>query len=138
MTRDCVGGDPAEEPAIVAEMDRRSPLDKLAAAKDVPVDIAAGSNDGHNGAPIPIWHSLAAFNVIAEAVGERGVSANEIAQLSRHEPGLDSPTYSDQVTDPTFGRRILLRRYAGNSRITIFEGGHEGIPNAALAWFDLH
>jgi len=81
---------------------------------------------------------LAAFNVIAEAVGEPGVSADEIDQLSRHEPELDSPKDSDQVIDPTIGRRILLRRYAQESRITIFEGGHEGIPDAALAWFDSH
>jgi poly(3-hydroxybutyrate) depolymerase len=138
MTRRCVGGNPGDDPSIAAEMDRRSPLYGLAAAKDVPVDIAAGSYDGHNGAPIPIWHSLAAFNVIAEAVVGQKVTADEIEQLSRHEPRLDTPKESDKVVDPTFGRQILLRRYAHNSRVTIFEGGHEGLPDAALAWFDTH
>lgn len=138
MTRRCVGGDPGDDPSIAAEMDRRSPLHGLAAAKGIPVDIAAGSYDGHNGAPIPIWHSLAAFNVIAEAGGGQIVSADEIAQLSRHEPRLDNPKDSDKVVDSTFGRQILLRRYAHNSRVTIFEGGHEGLPDAALAWFDAH
>jgi cephalosporin-C deacetylase-like acetyl esterase len=138
MTRRCMGGDPGEDSSIAAEMDRRSPLNNLAAAKDIPVDIAAGSFDGHNGAPIPIWHSLAAFNVIAESVGAQKVTADEIAQLSRHEPRLDTPKESDKIVDPTFGRQVLLRRYAHNSRVTIFEGGHEGIPDAALAWFDAH
>ena len=138
MTRRCVGGDPGDDPSIAAEMDRRSPLHRLAAANNIPVDIAAGSYDGHNGAPIPIWHSLAAFNVIAEALGGELVSADEILQLGRHEPRLNNPKDSDMLEDPTFGRRILLRRYAHKSRVTIFEGGHEGLPDAALAWFDAH
>ena len=138
MTRRCMGGNPGDDPRIAAEMDRRSPLHGLAAAKEIPVDIAAGSRDGHNGAPIPVWHSLVAFNVIAEAVGGQKVSADEIAQLSRHEPRLDNPRESDMIADSTFGRRILLRRYAHNSRVTVFEGDHEGLPGAALAWFDAH
>jgi len=109
--------------------------DRLAEAKNVPLDIAAGS---HDGAPIPIWHSLVAFNVIAEAVGDPGITAEEIDQLSHHEPGLDNPRESDRVVDPSFGRRILLRRFAGESRITIFEGAHDVIPAATLAWFDAH
>lgn len=138
MTRQCVGGDPADDSAIGVEMDRRSPLYRLADAKNVPLDIAAGGHDGHDGAPIPVWHSLVAFNVIAEALGEPGVAAEEIDQLSRHEPGLENPKESDRVVDPSFGRRILLRRDAGESRITIFEGAHDVIPGAALAWFDAH
>jgi hypothetical protein len=136
MTRQCIGGDPAGNPAIANEMHRRSPLYELARAKDVPLEIAAGSLDGHDGAPIPIWHSLIAFNAIAEAVGEPGVSADEIAQLSRHEPRLDQPRESDQIVDATYGRNILLRRHSGKARVTIFEGAHERIPGAALAWFD--
>jgi len=138
MTRQCIGGDPAESPAIANEMRRRSPLHELEQAKNVPLEIAAGVFDGHDGAPIPIWHSLMAFNVIAEAVGEPGVSAEEIAQLSRHEPRLDHPKETDEVVDPTFGRHIFLRRYAGKTRVTIFEGAHERLPGAALAWFDAH
>jgi len=138
MTRQCVGGDPAGNPAIANEMRRRSPLYELERAKNVPLEIAAGSLDGHDGAPIPIWHSLFAFNAIAEAVGEQGISAEEIAQLSRHEPRLDAPEETDEIVDPTYGRRIYLRRYAGKSRVTIFEGAHERIPGAALAWFDAH
>ena len=138
MTRQCIGGDPAESPAIANEMRRRSPLHEMAQAKNVPLDIAAGSLDGHDGAPIPIWHSLMAFNAIAEAVGEPGVSSEEIAHLSRHESCLDRPKETDQVDDATYGRNILLRRHAGKARVTIFEGAHEIIPGAALAWFDAH
>jgi len=138
MTRQCVGGDPAKDPAVADEMERRSPLRGLTRAASVPLDLAAGRFDGHDGAPIPIWHSIAAFNVIAEAVGAPIVTAEEIAQLARHDPHLDDPTPSDLVEDPSFGRRIFLRRHAGAARITIFEGSHQGLPTAQVAWFEAH
>jgi poly(3-hydroxybutyrate) depolymerase len=138
MARQCVGGDPAEDPAASREMERRSPLHAMANAVDVPLDIAAGRFDGHDGAPIPVWHSLAAFNVIAGALNEPQVTAQEIAELSRHDPYLERPTAADTVPDPSFGRRIFLRRRAGRARVTIFDGGHEGIPSAAIAWFEAH
>ena len=38
-------------------------------------------------------------------------------------------------SDPYYGeKRVLLRRQSKNARITIFDGGHEIIPNAALHW----
>lgn len=138
MTRQCLGGDPAKDISVVAEMERRSPLHQLGRAKDVALDIAAGRFDGHLGAPIPVWHTLASFNVIAEAVGEPQITAQKIAELSRHDPRLNDPRESDLVTDPSFGREIFLRRHAGRSRVTIFEGGHEGLPSAAIAWFEAH
>ncbi len=138
MTRQCVGGDPAQDAAIAREMERRSPLHQLADAVDVPIDIAAGRFDGHEGAPIPVWHSLAAFNVLAETQGEPQVTAQEIAELARHDPHLERPAASDTVSDSSFGRRLFLRRRAGRARVTIFDGAHEGIPAAAIAWFEAH
>ncbi len=119
-------------------MVRRSPILQLAEARDVPLDISAGRFDGHDGAPIPVWHSLAAFNVIARAVGAPVISDTEIAQLSRHDPRLDSPMASDTAADPSFEREIFLRRHAGRARVTIFEGGHEGLTRPTIAWFEAH
>ena len=62
----------------------------------------------------------------------------EIAQLSRPDGRLEQPLQSDQVEDPSFGRRIYLRRTAAKSRVTIFEGGHEGIAKAAVEWLAGH
>ena len=137
-TRQCVGGDPAGDPSVAAEMERRSPLHRLSQATDVALDIAAGRLDGHDGAPIPVWHSLASFNEIALALGEPEITAQEIAELSRHDPRLEAPQESDVVSDPSFGREIFLRRLAGKARVTIFEGGHEGLAQAAVAWFEAH
>ena len=102
------------------------------------LDIAAGRFDGHDGAPIPVWHSLMTFNVIAQAVGAPRVSEAEIAQLTRHEPRLDNSKRSDEVADLAFGREIFLRRRAGRARVTIFDGAHEGLASAAIAWFEAH
>lgn len=138
MTRSCLGGDPAKEPGVVEEMIRRSPIHQLARGRDVALDINAGRFDGHNGASIPVWHSLAAFNVLAESHGVDVVSDAEIAQLSRHDPHLDDPRDGDEVYDSAYDRRVFLRRTAGKARVSIFDGGHEGIASGAMAWFDDH
>jgi hypothetical protein len=41
----------------------------------------------------------------------------------------------EAVDDPSYGaRRVLFRRASGKARVTIFEGGHEVVEAAALAW----
>jgi poly(3-hydroxybutyrate) depolymerase len=138
MSRACFGGAPAENPTVATTMAHRSPLHRMNAAKDLAIDIAAGRFDGHDGAPVPVWHSLATFNEIARALGTAEITAQEIAELSRHEPRLERPQASDRVTDSSFGRQIFLRRHAGRSRVTIFDGGHEMLDTAIIAWFEAH
>ena len=111
----------------------RSPIHFLANSKRVPLDIAAGIHDGHTGS-VPISHSLEAFNVIAKSVNAEPVSDQEIQQLSLPQGRLKAPLISDQIVDSSLGRDIHLRRYASQSRVTIFEGGHEGIAAAAFNW----
>ncbi len=138
MTRQCIGGDPREDASAKEELKRRSPVHMLGNARDVALDISAGRFDGHDGAPIPVWHSLEAFNQIARALGDPVVTPQEIAELSRHEPRLDNPAPSDLIVDESFGRDIFLRRRAGRARVTVFDGGHEGIASATVAWFEAH
>ena len=61
------------------------------------------------------------------------VSADELALLSD-----EKPLTQDEEQDETYGRHIHLRRHAGNSRVTIFEGGHEGIVFPACEWLGRH
>lgn len=134
MLRDCTGGPPGFSAEVDAEYHDRSPLPFLAAAKDVPIEIAAGIRDGHEGS-VPIRHTLEAFNVLAEAHGAETVSEAEIAELSASpEARLSAPKESDQVEDVAYDREIILRRTAGPARVTIFEGGHEGIASAQMDW----
>ncbi|MEQ8785636.1 MAG: prolyl oligopeptidase family serine peptidase [Pirellulaceae bacterium] len=135
MLRKCCQGRPGDSPQVDEQYKARSPLTHLHRAVDVPLDIAAGVHDGHQGS-VPVRHSLDAFNVIAKAAGDEQISEEEIAQISRPNGRLESPRASDQEEDAGFGRALYLRRTAGKSRVTIFEGGHEGITRAAAEWLD--
>jgi prepilin-type processing-associated H-X9-DG protein len=137
MLRKSCGGAPGDSPEVDSQYRERSPITHLHRAKDVPLDIAAGVHDGHRGS-VSIRHSLDAFNAIAGACGAATITPDEIEQLSRENGHLENPFASDQAEDPAFGRKIFLRRHAGKSRITIFEGGHEDIPTATIAWLDGH
>jgi poly(3-hydroxybutyrate) depolymerase len=136
--RHCFGGAPQERPEVRAQYESRSPLGRLAAAKDVSFDFAAGRDDGHGVNPVPVSQTLAAFNAVAAAAGAVAVSEGEIRQLSAYGGTLDHPQPSDTAHDPLFARRIFLRRFAGNSRVTIFDGGHEWIPRAVAEWLASH
>ena len=137
MMETALGGAPGASQEVDKQYRDRSPLTFLHQAKDVPLDIAAGVNDGYTGS-VPITHSLLAFNKIAKANRSSLIGDAEIAQISGKKRRLEKPQPTDQVSDTSFGREIHLRRTSGPARITIFEGGHEGIATAAIAWFKKH
>lgn len=137
MLEKCCGGAPGDSDEVDQEYAARSPVTHLAGARDVAIDIAAGIRDGHDGS-VPIHHSIEAFNLIAGARGEPGVSQQEMDQLSVRGGRLGAPQSQDVGFDPSYGRQHFLRRRAGNARLTIFDGDHEGIATAAMAWFEQH
>ena len=137
MMRKVCGGAYGDSFKVNKEYIKRSPKLYLKKSPNIVLDIAAGIHDGHTGS-VPITHSIFAFNAIARANKQPGVSDNEIKLLSKPTGRLDEPLKSDQETDKSLGREIHLRRYAGNSRLTIFEGGHEGISTAAISWLEKH
>jgi poly(3-hydroxybutyrate) depolymerase len=135
--RDAAGGAPGSSVAVDNEYRQRSPMTHLAGAVPVPLDIAAGCHDGHRGS-VPIRHSLDAFNVVARAQNAPVVSEAEILELSTPGGRLSQPQPSDYEIDPSFNRAIYLRRQAGKCRVTIFEGGHEGLAEAAIEFLSRH
>lgn len=137
MMEKVCGGAPGDNKQVDEQFRKRSPLTYLHRAKDVPLDIAAGIHDGYTGS-VPVRHSLDAFNAIAKAADAKLISDAEIKQISRKEGRLEKPTDSDSVEDASFGRAIHLRRTANKARVTIFEGGHEGIAGAAIEWLAKH
>lgn len=124
------GGDPATNPVAARECERRSPLAYLVAGGGLPVDLNAGIQDGHTGS-VPVSHTLNAFNRLAkepDRLSEAQVRA--FAAEPRVPAGL-----AEAREDPSYGdRRVLFRRGSGAVRVTIFDGGHEIIHQAALAW----
>lgn len=127
------GGPPGASAAVDAEYRRRSPLFALSHAAGVPIDLNVGIHDGHTGS-VPISHSLRAFNALASANGaaEVRLSDDEIAWMVAREEvpaALRRP-----VEDPEYSKPVLLRRAAGPARLTVFDGGHEILRDAAVHW----
>jgi len=137
MMRKVCGGKPGDSAAVDQQYRARSPLTYLHQAVGVPLDISAGVHDGYTGS-VPVRHSLEAFNTIAKADGSPVITEDEIQQISRPDGRLDAPRPSDRTEDASFGRAIHLRRHAKHARVTIFEGGHEGIATASVAWLEKH
>jgi pimeloyl-ACP methyl ester carboxylesterase len=125
------GGAPGDSPEVDEQLRLRSPLTHLAAARGVRVDINAGIHDGHRGS-VPISHSLRAFNVLAAP--EDRIADADIAHM------VESQEVPEHLRDPllhddTYGEKSpLLRRESGTARITIFDGGHELVEEAAIQW----
>ncbi len=127
-----LGGPPGTNQKIDLEYKDRSPIFHLHKIGNLPIDLSAGVHDGHSGS-VPIYHTLKAYNVIATANHGKTVSKNEMDQLWENRK-LSSPGASDKAGDNTYSRKIHLRRNTGPARITIFEGGHESLPDAACEW----
>ena len=138
--RACAGGAPGESASVDAQYRARSPVSTLHRAASVPIDLWAGLQDGH--APpandVAVSHALNAFNVIARALGAPAVSTAEIQQLSRLDGRLADPRAGDVTRDSVLNRDVFLRRAAGPSRVTVYDGGHEMHAGAAFSWFDAH
>ena len=134
MIEKSLGGAPGAATAIDADYRDRSPVFHLHMVGDLPVSIWAGVEDGHTGS-VPISHSLQAFNAIAVGHATAVVSEREIGELST-DKSLLAPTAEDIAIDSALDRKILLRRSSGESMVTIFEGGHESIPEAAFDWLE--
>ena len=74
----------------------------------------------------------------AKAAGADLIGEAEITQISRDNGRLENPLPRDDVADATFATPIYLRRTAGKARVTVFEGGHEGIALATVEWLARH
>ncbi|GAB4157907.1 MAG: hypothetical protein Tsb009_35080 [Planctomycetaceae bacterium] len=127
-----LNGPPGKSEKIDKDYRSRSPIFHLHRVGKLPLDLNAGVRDGKTGS-VPIMHTLNAFNVIARAGKHRTISQQEIDQLWKTGK-LTKPRPEDIANDKSYGRKILLRRHAGPARVTIFDGGHEGLVNPSITW----
>ncbi|EMI21492.1 acylaminoacyl-peptidase -like protein [Rhodopirellula maiorica SM1] len=126
------GGVPGSSAEVDEEYRKRSPLTYLANAKDVKLHLNAGIRDGHDGS-VPISHSLLAFNEVAAA--EDRLSADEIDYFDNEVKVPESLKQS--ISDPSYGeKQPLFRRTSGSATVTIFDGRHELVSDAAIAWIE--
>lgn len=130
--RDCCGGVPGDSEEVDTEYRKRSPNDYLDRVGELPVDIAAGIHDGHTGS-VPISHSLNAFNVIAKSHGTPLIEHDFISYLVEHQR-LPEGTKATFDVEENYPREVHFRKRSQNTRVTIFEGGHEGLATPACDW----
>lgn len=129
LVKSC-GGAPGDSSMVDAEYAKRSPLTYLKNAKGLTLHINAGIHDGHQGS-VPISHSLLAFNEVAAPKDQ--LSEEDIRFFVEKEEV--PPKLKVDLSDPTYGeKRPLFRRQSGNATVTIFEGGHELVAPASIAW----
>ena len=127
------GGPPGASPAVDAAYATRSAVARLAAARPaLPLDINTGIHDGHVGS-VPVSHAVRAFNAVAAKADHLPASIIDALVADRAVPAaLGAPP-----ADPLYASRpVLLRRTSGPARLTVFDGGHEILHEAALTWLE--
>ena len=126
------GGPPGTSEVVDRQYELRSPITWLEGARGINVDINAGIRDGHEGS-VPVSHSLRAFNKIADLQDQ--LSEDEIKYFV-NEAKVPSLLVRE-VSDSSYGdKQPLFRRQSQNARVTLFDGAHELIPQAALHWLE--
>lgn len=126
------GGPPGASEEVDRQYELRSPITWLEGARGVNMDINAGIRDGHEGS-VPVSHTLRAYNKIADQ--EDRLTEAEIEYFV-HEARVP-PLLQHETPDPSYGdKQPLFRRHAQCVRVTLFDGAHELIPQAALQWLE--
>jgi len=127
------GGPPGASPAVDAAYASRSVLGRFVNAKiPVPLDINTGIHDGHTGS-VPVSHAIRAFNAVAAEADRIPTPAIAAMTSTRLVPAQ----WAFNGTDPLHATHpVLLRRTSGKARLTIFDGGHEILHEAALTWLE--
>jgi len=108
--------------------------------KNARLYIYEGIHDGYNGS-VPITHSINMYNRLVGELKYGFSSLDLIMPKAANDSSLVSekeiislvtkrinPAYNKQ--EALFGRNIYLSREYKNIRLTIFEGGHEQLPQA--------
>ena len=79
-----------------------------------------------------ISESIRAFNVLAD---DQDTISQADMDYFVSQQAVPSSLQDEYEADPLYGvKSVLFRRVSNNARLTIFDGGHEMIYGAALAW----
>lgn len=131
LARSC-GGIPGANAEVDAQFRTRSANSTFSEAKAVPMDLNTGIHDGHTGS-VPTSQTLEAYNSLAAP--EDRIAEADIASITEQAKIPDS--LKKEINDPLYARgKALMRKKSGNTRVTVFEGGHAILFEAALAWLE--
>ncbi|MEY5026193.1 MAG: hypothetical protein RLZZ244_1721 [Verrucomicrobiota bacterium] len=133
MMEAACGGPPGSSPEVDAQYRHRSASTWFASAAGIPMDLNTGIWDGHKGS-VPVSHSLKAFNTLAAP--EKRIPDEDLRSMTTLAQVPEALRFDGG--DPLYSKRpVLLRRISGQTRVTVFEGGHESVLGAGLAWLEL-
>ena len=125
-------GDPQTNASAREDAIKRSPAAYLANSRNKTIiDISTGIHDGHTGS-VPISQAFRAFNLLCDP--EDRFAESEIDFMVSNEAIPEALKYQGEPEAAFQEKVVLLRRQSGNVRITIFEGGHNILGQAACAW----
>jgi dienelactone hydrolase len=127
------GGPPGAAAAVDAAYTTRSVVARLETARlPFPIDINTGIHDGHTGS-VPVSHAIRAFNAVAAAADCIPATVTDALVKNRRVPA--DLAFAD--ADPLYATKpVLLRRQSGPARLTVFDGGHDILHEAALTWLE--
>lgn len=129
------GGIPTDGTPAAAECRKRSPVAYLERARDVPIDLIHGIYDGRTMAdPVPVSHSLHAFNLLAEP--QDRLSEEQILSFTTEAQVPASLRDATPANSNDRDLKVLFRRQSRNVRLTIFDGGHVKHTEAAFRWLN--
>ena len=127
------GGPPGQSGEVDAAYAARS-VERLLAAgpPGCPLDINTGIHDGHTGS-VPVGHAVRAFNAVAAPADRLPDALIDGIEKDRTVPAA----WRFEGADPLYASRpVLLRKTSGPARLTVFNGGHEIVHEAALTWLE--
>ena len=127
------GGEPDKNGKAAEQCRLRSPLTYLENAGQINIDINHGIHDGRKGS-VPFTHGLYAYNKVVpdqDELTEKDINSLYTTQvIPEHLQGSwEEPVYGEN--------RPLFRKSTATCRITIFDGSHEIVHEAALNWLNL-
>lgn len=146
MIESAIGGSPKTSDQFSRDAWHRSPLKWLAEAERLPpLDINHGIHDGRAGS-VPFTHSMLAYSAAittSAAITRSAVSADsgpiseslvrEFYQTRQVPDALKRPNID--LSDSLYGNhQPRFRIQTDRVRLTIFDGGHEIVHEAALNW----
>ncbi len=136
------GGAPGTSKTVDNEYLCRSSINSLWRAHIIPLDINAGIHDGHGGklggeGAVPVGQSIRAYNELVKASGgEKFIIPECATNLIEREEKVPEWLAKKVTEDSAYRRSIYLRRSYSLARLTLFEGGHEILYDAAFRWFE--
>ena len=109
-------------------------------ARNVPLDINAGSVDGHShNNPVLPTHSALLFNQVARPGARFNESELQLIASGKLASSSTSLVGGAPAADPAYptNKPVLLRRVSGAARLTVFAGGHETLFDTGLRWLEV-